>query len=179
MKEYIDLFYTFAKMGAFTFGGGYAMLPLLEEEVVRKRAWATKEDLMDYYAVGQCTPGIIAVNVSTFIGYYRKGIVGAVVATLGIVFPSIVIIMSIASLIQNFSDLAIVQHALAGIRIAVCVLITNAVISLAKTGVKDKLGLFLFLLAFVMIAIFDITPVMLVVIAGSLGYLYYGKGKNV
>lgn len=179
MSEYIDLFYTFAKMGAFTFGGGYAMLPLLEEEIVRKRAWATKEDLMDYYAVGQCTPGIIAVNVSTFIGYYRKGIPGAIVATLGIVFPSIVIIMSIASLIQNFSDLAIVQHALSGIRIAVCVLISNAVISLSKTGIKDKLGLFLFALAFVMIALFDVTPVILVLIAGSIGYLYYGKDRNV
>lgn len=179
MSEYMDLFYTFAKMGAFTFGGGYAMLPLLEEEIVRKRAWATKEDLMDYYAVGQCTPGIIAVNVSTFIGYYRKGIPGAIVATLGIVFPSIVIIMSIASLIQNFSDLAIVQHALSGIRIAVCVLISNAVISLSKTGIKDKLGLFLFALAFVMIALFDVTPVILVLIAGSIGYLYYGKDRNV
>ena len=87
MKELADLFVTFAKMGLFTFGGGYAMLPLLEREVVDNKKWATKEEIKDYYAVGQCTPGIIAVNVSTFVGYYQKGIVGGIIATLGVVFP--------------------------------------------------------------------------------------------
>ena len=112
MKEYWELFYSFAKIGAFTFGGGYAMLPLIQREVVEKKHWATEEEIMDYYAVGQCTPGIIAVNTATFIGYYKKGIIGGIFATLGVIFPSIVIILLIASLLQNFSDLAIVQHAL-------------------------------------------------------------------
>lgn len=123
MKEYIELFSTFAKIGTFTFGGGYAMLPLIQKEVVEKKKWASEEEIMDYYAVGQCTPGIIAVNTATFIGYYQKGILGGIVATLGIVFPSIVIILFIAGFLQNFSDLAVVQHALAGIRVAVCVLV--------------------------------------------------------
>ena len=112
MKELADLFVTFAKMGLFTFGGGYAMLPLLEREVVDNKKWATKEEIMDYYAVGQCTPGIIAVNVSTFVGYYQKGIAGGIIATLGVVFPSIVIILLIASLIQGFSHIAVVQLSL-------------------------------------------------------------------
>lgn len=176
MREYFDLFWTFAKMGAVTFGGGYAMLPLLELEIVEKRNWASKEDLLDYYAVGQCTPGIIAVNVATFIGYYRKGVKGGIVATLGMVFPSIVIILSIAALIQNFAQLSIVQHALSGIRIAVCVLITNAVLSMIKTGVKDQLGIVLLLLAFVLVAFFEISPVLVVLLAGSVGYLTYYKG---
>ena len=137
MKEYWELFYSFAKIGAFTFGGGYAMLPLIQREVVEKKHWATEEEIMDYYAVGQCTPGIIAVNTATFIGYYKKGIIGGIFATLGVIFPSIVIILLIASLLQNFSDLAIVQHALGGIRVAVCVLVLNAVIKLFKSGVKD------------------------------------------
>ena len=96
MKEYWELFYSFAKIGAFTFGGGYAMLPLIQREVVEKKHWATEEEIMDYYAVGQCTPGIIAVNTATFIGYYKKGIIGGIFATLGVIFPSIVIILLIA-----------------------------------------------------------------------------------
>ena len=105
MKIYIELFLTFAKIGAFTFGGGYAMLPMLQKEVVDKKHWATDEEIMDYYAVGQCTPGVIFVNTATFIGYYQKGIIGGIIATLGVVFPSIVIISLIASILQNFADL--------------------------------------------------------------------------
>ena len=106
-KRLWELFYTFAKVGVMTFGGGMAMLPILQREVVEDRHWATEEELMDYYAIGQCTPGIIAVNTATFIGQKRKGTIGGIVATLGIVFPSLVIISILASLITNFSSVAL------------------------------------------------------------------------
>ena len=102
MKEYFDLFLTFAKIGGFTFGGGYAMLPIMQKELVEKKDWTTNEELLNYYAVGQCTPGIIAVNVSTFVGYQKKGILGSIFSTLGVVTPSIIIIILIASFLQNF-----------------------------------------------------------------------------
>ena len=117
MNEYLDLFLVFAKMGVMTFGGGMAMLPILQREIVENRHWATEEELVDYYAIGQCTPGIIAVNTATFIGQKRKGIAGGILATLGIVFPSLVIISILAGLITNFSDLVWVQNAFAGIQV--------------------------------------------------------------
>ena len=137
MSKTKELFWTFFKIGAFTFGGGYAMLPMLQKEVVEKRGWASEEELMDYYAIGQCTPGIIAVNTATFVGQKTAGIAGGIIATLGVVFPSLIIITIIAAFIQNFSDLAIVQNAFAGIRVCVCVLILNAVVKLWKKSVVD------------------------------------------
>ena len=133
-----DLFVTFAKMGAITFGGGMAMLPILQREVVYLRHWATEEELIDYYAIGQCTPGIIAVNTSTFIGQKRGGVVGGIVASLGMVFPSLVFISVIAGLISNFSDIAAVRNAFAGIQVCVCVLIFNATLKLLKKSVIDR-----------------------------------------
>ena len=181
MKEYWELFYSFAKIGAFTFGGGYAMLPLIQREVVEKKHWATEEEIMDYYAVGQCTPGIIAVNTATFIGYYKKGIIGGIFATLGVIFPSIVIILLIASLLQNFSDLAIVQHALGGIRVAVCVLVLNAVIKLFKSGVKDFTGTFIFCLA-LLLAFLQLIPTIVIIITAAclgIGIQLYKAKKEV
>ena len=110
MNPYLDLYLTFARIGVCTFGGGYAMLPILQREVVENRHWATEDELMDYYAIGQCTPGIIAVNTATFVGQKTAGIAGGIIATLGVVFPSLIIITIIAAFIQNFSDLAIVQN---------------------------------------------------------------------
>ena len=127
-----DLFLTFAKVGVMTFGGGMAMLPILQREVVERKNWATEDELGDYYAIGQCTPGIIAVNTATFVGQKQGGIAGGIVATLGMVFPSLVIITALAGLIAAFSHLAWVQHAFAGIRVCVCVLIFNTVLKLAK-----------------------------------------------
>ena len=138
MKELWVLFWSFAKMGAITFGGGMAMLPILQREVVDHHHWATEEELVDYYAISQCTPGIIAVNVSTFIGQKQKGIAGGILATLGVVFPSLVIISALAGLITNFSHLAWVQNAFAGIQVCVCVLIFNSVRKLLKKSVVDK-----------------------------------------
>ena len=149
MKELLELFWAFCRIGGLTFGGGYAMLPMLQAEVVYKYKWATEEELLDYYAVGQATPGIIAVNTATFIGYNNKGIIGALFATAGVVFPSLVIIMIIAGLIENFSDIQVVQHAFSGVRIVVCVLILNAVIKLWKNSVKGKLGIIILIFSFV------------------------------
>ena len=114
MNPYLDLYLTFARIGVCTFGGGYAMLPILQREVVENRHWATEDELMDYYAIGQCTPGVIAVNTSTFIGYKTHGILGGIAATAGMITPSLIIITIIAAFIQQFAHLAVVQHAFAG-----------------------------------------------------------------
>ena len=137
MKLYLDLFLTFAKVGVCTFGGGYAMLPILQREIVEKKGWATEDQLADYYAVGQCTPGVIAVNTATFVGSSQKGLVGGVVATLGLVFPSIVIILAIAAFLSNFMHLEWVTHAFNGVRAGVVALILSSVIKLFQSAVKD------------------------------------------
>lgn len=179
MKELLELFWAFCRIGGLTFGGGYAMLPMLQAEVVDKYKWATEEELLDYYAVGQATPGIIAVNTATFIGYKNKGIIGALFATAGVVFPSLVIIMIIAGLIKNFSDIQVVQHAFSGVRIVVCVLILNAVIKLWKNSVKGKLGIIIFILSFVAAALLRISPIYIVIISAIVGLLTkYKRGKK-
>ena len=122
MKEFLNLFMAFFRIGAFTFGGGYAMLPMLQKEVVEKYHWATEDEIMDYFAIGQCTPGIIAVNTATFVGYKTKGVLGGIVATLGIVSPSLIIITLIAAFLQNFADLAVVKYAFNGICVIVLLL---------------------------------------------------------
>ena len=137
MSIYPDMFLTFAKVGVMTFGGGYAMLPILQREVVDSKGWATEEELMDYFAIGQCTPGIIAVNTATFIGQKNRGVLGGIVATLGLVFPSLVIISLLAGVIEAFSHLEWIQHAFGGVRVCVCILILNAVMKLLKKAVID------------------------------------------
>ena len=133
----LDLFLTFAKVGVMTFGGGYAMLPILQREVVEKKKWATEDQLADYYAVGQCTPGVIAVNTATFVGSSQGGIPGGIIATLGVVFPSIVIILAIAAFLSNFMHLEAVAHAFNGVRAGVVALILASVIKLFKGAVED------------------------------------------
>ena len=137
MNLLVDLFLTFARIGVCTFGGGYAMLPILQRELVENKGWATEGELADYYAVGQCTPGIIAVNTATFVGRSQAGIVGGVFATLGLVFPSVAIIMVIAAFLQNFMHLKFVVHAFNGVRAGVVALIASSVIKLLKTSVID------------------------------------------
>ena len=137
MNLYFDLFWTFAKIGVCTFGGGYAMLPILQRELVEKRHWASEEELSDYFAIGQCTPGIIAVNTATFVGHKQKGAPGGVVATLGLVFPCLIIIMVIAAFLQNFAELPAVIHAFNGVRACVCALILSSILKLRKSSVVD------------------------------------------
>ena len=169
MKLLLDMFLTFAKVGVMTFGGGYAMLPILQREVVDNKGWATEEELMDYFAIGQCTPGVIAVNTATFIGQKNKGIAGGIIATLGVVFPSLVIISLLAGVIEAFSHIVWVQHAFGGIRVCVCVLITNAVVKLFKKAVVDKVTLVIFLAVALGSIFIDLSPVVFVVLAAVAG----------
>lgn len=169
MKELWKLFYTFATVGVTTFGGGYAMLPALQREVVEKRGWATEEEVMDWYAIGQCTPGVIAVNTATFVGQKQKGVLGGIAATLGVVFPSLVIITIIAAFIRNFADLPAVQNAFAGIRACVCVLILNAVVKLWKKSVVDWKAFLIFAVVFLGSVFFDLSPVLYVLAAALAG----------
>lgn len=169
MNIYADLFLTFAKVGVMTFGGGYAMLPILQREVVDNKGWVTEEEIMDYYAIGQCTPGIIAVNTATFIGQKLKGIPGAILTTLGVVFPSLVIISCLAMVIEAFSHLVWVQNAFGGIRVCVCVLIANSVVKLYKKAVVDKLTFGLFLVVTLGSFLLDLSPVVFILLAAALG----------
>lgn len=171
MKELWELFITFAKMGVLTFGGGMAMLPILQREVVETKRWATEDEIVDYFAIGQCTPGIIAVNTATFVGQKRKGISGGIVATLGVVFPSLIIISILAGLINNFSDVAWVQNAFAGIQVCVCVLIFNAVLKLLKKSVVDKWTGAIFVLVLLGGVFLNVSPVWFILVAAVLGIL--------
>jgi len=171
LKTLFLLFFTFAKIGAFTFGGGYAMLPMLEREVVEKYKWSTREELMDYFAIGQCTPGIIAVNTATFVGFRTAGVFGGIMATLGLVFPSLVIISVIAAFIRNFTDIAVVQSAFKGIQVCVCALIIDAVIKFIKKSVVDKYCAGVFLLAFIVAQFTSVSTIFIVIGAGVLGVL--------
>lgn len=170
MPLLLDLFCAFFRIGLFTFGGGYAMLPLLQREIVEKKHWATEEELLDYFAVGQCTPGIIAVNTATFVGFKEKKLSGAIFATLGVVSPSLVIITVIAALLSNFAHIAAVQNAFAGIRVAVCVLILNSIVKLWKKSVVDKLTFAVFLAVFIgSVLLSHVSPVVFIVAAAVLG----------
>ena len=176
IKLLLELFIIFAKVGVMTFGGGYAMLPILQREVVEKKKWASEEELMDYFAIGQCTPGIIAVNTATFIGQKNKGVLGGIFATLGLIFPSLIIISLLAGVINAFSHIVWVQHAFGGIRVCVCVLIINAVIKLLKKAVIDKFS-FAIYIAVALAAFFtDLSPVIFVVIAAVLGIVIKNAG---
>lgn len=178
MKQLMELFWAFFRIGSFTFGGGMAMLPMLKREVVVKYGWSTEEELLDIYAIGQCTPGIIAVNTATYIGYQQKGLLGSIFGTLGMVTPSIIIISLIATILRNFIDLPIVLHALSGIRIVVCTLMLQTVYSLAKAGIKNKLGLFLFLAGFLIATFTPVPTILLVLFAAIVGIITYTKKKG-
>ncbi len=171
-----ELFWTFAKMGVMTFGGGMAMLPILQREVVDSKGWATEEELMDYFAIGQCTPGIIAVNTATFIGQKQRGTLGGILSTLGVVFPSLVIISLLAGVITVFSHLAWVQHAFGGIRVCVCILILNAVIKLLKKAVLDVPTAVIFLAVTLGSYFTPLSPVIFVLLAAVAGIVLKNVG---
>lgn len=178
MNELITMFLTFFRVGAFTFGGGYAMLPVLQREVVEKKGWCTDDELTDMYAIGQCTPGVIAVNVATYIGYRRRGPVGAIFTTLGIVCPSLIIICIIAGFLTQFAEYAVVQHAFSGIRIAVCALVTKTVYTMVRKNVKDIATFVIVIASFLSVVLFNITPIAAVVICGLAGVLLHGGNKK-
>lgn len=151
LKDLFTIYFAFFKVGAFTFGGGLAMMPMLQKELIEKKQWLTEEELIDYYAVGQSTPGIIAVNVATFVGYKRAGILGGIFGTLGIISPSLIIIMILANLINSISDYPIVQKALTGINVAVAALLTSVIINFAKKTIKNVWSAIFMLISFLLI----------------------------
>ena len=181
LRELWTLYSLFFRMGAVTFGGGYAMLPILRREIVQSRSWMEEETIMDYYALSQGLPGIISVNVSVFIGYRRRGVPGAVASALGMVSPCIIIITIIAAFLSNFQDNPYVRHALAGISVCVAALILDAVISLWKKGVKDVFGIVLCLVILGLSLFTSLSPILLVVTCALLGIavkLRGGKKKE-
>lgn len=173
MKEFVDLFSIFFQIGAFTFGGGYTMLPILQKEIVEKRNWCTEEEIMDYYAIAQSMPGIIAVNTVVFIGYKVKGIYGAIAAMLGIITPSIAIILFIAAVLQNFMQYEIIQKAFAGIRVGVAALVCNAAFTMFKAGVKSWFTLVIFVVTLLLLVFIpSISPVIIILAAGVISIIY-------
>jgi len=186
MKEYLELFYVFLRIGLFTFGGGYAMIPIVERELIKKKGWIPIEEVMDYYTVGQIIPGIIGVNLSTFVGYKRKGPVGGVIAPMGFVLPGVTLILLLAAFIGNFADIPIVQNAFTGIRIAVGALILDTVIKLSKGVLKNAQAVIIFLIVFTLSAIpsgllpipgFVKSPVFLILASGLAGFIIYKLKK--
>lgn len=173
-----SLFITFAKVGVMTFGGGYAMLPILEREVVTHHNWTTSEQMLDYYAIGQCTPGVIAVNVATFIGHKTRGIIGAIVATLGVIFPSLLIITSLASVLQLFQDNVYVQKAFGGIRIAVCALIASTIIKLTKKTIKSIIAAIITIAAFCLELFLGVSPIIIVASTIVFGLIMYFAARE-
>ena len=178
MKMLLKMFFAFAKIGAVTFGGGYAMLPILQRDIVNKHGWATDEELMDYFAIGQCTPGVIAVNTATFIGMKQRGFWGAVFATLGVVSPSVLILTIIAAFVTNYADIPAVAHAFSGIRACVCVLILNAVLKLRKGALKDKWTYMIFGVVFALSLFLDVSTAILVVLSGVAGLVIKNLSKE-
>ena len=184
MIKILDLYLCFLKIGAVNFGGGYAMLPLLQKELSEDRKWISDEELTDYYAVGQCTPGPIAMNVSTFIGQKIAGFPGALVATGGFITAPFLIIILISAFLRNFAYIPVVQHAFAGIRVCVCVLILQAVIKLWKNSVVDVKSLILYIIILSLKLFSKYLPVAipaaaLVIFAGVCGILFANKKDTV
>ena len=171
MQILCQLYSSFFRIGILTFGGGYAMLPMLTREVVEKHQWATEADLMDYYVIAQCTPGVIAVNTATFVGTRVAGNTGGIAATLGVVSPSYLIICIIAAFLRQFSHLEVVQHAFAGISIAVCAMVLNAVWKLISKSAVDRLTASVLVLTAFVTILFGISPVWIVVAASCIGIL--------
>lgn len=178
MKILWQLYAAFFNIGLFTFGGGYAMLPMLQREVVEHHKWATEEELLNSFAIAQCTPGVIAVNTATYIGCKVGGIPGSVMATAAVVSPSLIIISVIALVLKNFMEYQIVSYAFAGIRVAVAVLVTKALIGLFQKGVKSAFSCGVFLACLALAVFTEISPVIMVLAAIALGLILKGVSKQ-
>ena len=178
MNIFLELLISFVKIGFLTIGGGYVMLPMMQSELIDKKHWITEEELLDYYAVGQSTPGIIAVNVATFVGYKKAGVTGGIVATLGIISPSLIIITALAGVIQSIDQYPNVQKAMSGINVAVCALITDATLNFIKKGVKNFVTLLVLLVSFLLIYYVKVPSYLIVLGAAFLGTItYFVKNK--
>jgi chromate transporter len=171
VKKLLKIFLIFFKIGSFTFGGGYAMLPIIKRELVDNLNWITEKDIYNYYAIGQSTPGIIAVNTATMTGYSLKGIKGALAATTGFIMPSLIIITLIASFFKRFQQIDLFQHAFAAIQIAVVALIIDIVIKMWQKSDKTRASLLIFLIAFLLLVIFKISPVFVILGSAAAGII--------
>lgn len=174
-----ELYVAFLKIGGLTFGGGYAMLPMLQREVIAKHSWVTEEEVLDIYAIGQVTPGIIAINTATMIGYRKRGLLGAIVATLGEVTPSLVFITALATVLLQVKDYPLVQHAFGGIRVGVCVLVTQSIISLSKKSLVDVPTVIMFLLTVIGTFFFSVYPLWFVISGILYGLLVKAAKRRV
>lgn len=170
---YLDLYITFAKIGSLTFGGGIAMLPMMQNELIEKKQWVTENEILDYYAIGQSTPGIIAVNVATFVGYKKAGILGGIIATLGVITPCIVLITLLANLIDSIDHYPNVQKALKGINVAVCALITDATLNFARKTSKGAVSIVIMLLSFCLIFFFNVKSYIIILGAAFVAVAVY------
>ena len=168
------LFISFFKIGCFSFGGGLAMLPMLQTELTDKRGWVTEEELADYYAVGQCTPGVIAANVATFVGTKEKGVIGGIVATLGLIMPSMIIIGIIAALLAGYAEVQAVKNAFAGIRACVVALVLNSIIKLPQSAIKGRVSVIIYLVCLAL-ALFTPLPAAVIVIAAGAAGIIIGR----
>ena len=173
MWDYLELLRAFLVIGATTFGGGYAVVPVLDRELVKKRRWITMDEVLDFYTVAQITPGIIAVNVATFVGCKRKGFPGGLVATAGLVLPGVCLMLLVAVFFRHFAEHPLAGHALAGIRLAVCALMLDAVVKLFKGFFRDRRAVALSIAAFALSVFFGISPVFIVLGAGLASFLLY------
>lgn len=177
MKNLLELFAVFFKVAISTFGGGYAMLPILQEEVVRKRKWATEEDLVDYYAISQCTPGIIGVNVATFIGRRQGGIIGGIIATLGVIMPSILLISLCALVLGEYIHNPYVEHALRGVRVFMIALIFHTTFVLLKKSVTDISTAIIFAVCLVL-TYFNLNIILIILLSVALGHIFAALPKG-
>lgn len=178
IKNLFNLYFSFAKIGTFTIGGGLAMMPMMQAELIKKRKWITDEELIDYYAVGQSTPGIVAVNVATFVGYKQMGIVGGIFATLGMVTPSLVIIMILAGIINSINDFPIIQKALKGINVAVAALLTSTIINFMKKTIKKFTNAIFMMISFLLVFVFKLPSFWIILFALLIGVVLTYKEKK-
>lgn len=178
IKNLFSLYFSFAKIGTFTIGGGLAMMPMMQSELIEKRKWITDEELIDYYAVGQSTPGIVAVNVATFVGYKQMGIIGGIFATLGMVTPSLIIIMILASLINSINDFPIIQKALKGINVAVAALLTSTIINFMKKTIKKFTNAIFMMISFLLVFVFKLPSFWIILFALLIGVVLTYKEKK-
>lgn len=176
MKELFDLYCTFFRIGGLTFGGGLTMLPMLKFELVEKKSWVGEEELLNYYAIGQCTPGIIAINVSTFVGYKRRGIPGAIAATLGMVSPSLIIVSILAHFLDQFMNNQTMQHAIAGVKVVVCALMANTVVTLAKKSFVNAICVAVGVLTLLGALFLPVPTVSFVILAACVGIILQKTG---
>ena len=181
-KEYLSLFLTMLKIGLFTFGGGYAMIALLENEFVAKKKWIEKDEFLDMAAIAESTPGPIAINAATYIGFKNAGIVGSIIATLGICIPSFVIIYAISLFFDAFLSLTLVAYAFKGIQICVVYLILSAGLKMLKQMKKTVFNMIIILITLICMVVLSLfavkfSTIFYILISGAFGVVVYFLGK--